>query len=48
MPATSPYSLIGWPPTTRAAAKAVISAVSLSAAPRQRAATISRSNLNHS
>jgi hypothetical protein len=30
------------------AANAVISAVSLSAAPRQRAATISRSNLNHS
>ena len=48
IPATSPYSLIGWPPTPRAAANAVISSVSRPAAPRQRAATISRSNLNHS
>ena len=43
-----PSSLIGRPPTRREIAKAAISVVSRSAAPRQRAATISRSNRNHS
>ena len=46
--ATAPNSAIGRPCTRRCAENAVISSVSRPAAPRQRAATISRSNLNHS
>ena len=48
MAATVPNWLIGWPWTRRCVANVVISAVSRCAAPRQRAATISRSNRNHS
>ena len=48
MPATRPWPAIGTPPATRVAANAVISATRRSAAPVQRAATISRSKRNHS